>query len=122
MHYLAALAVRIAGCLRPAYPTESVLPVIQSPFCRYKRWVNTQQATPSGHGTREGSLQQSAAIRQERGVSQETLAYEADVDRTYISKLEKREPSVGLNILVKLSNVLAVEPTDLLRRPAKKAK
>ena len=28
-------------------------------------------------------------IRRERGFSQETLAYEADVNRTYISKLEK---------------------------------
>ncbi|HLZ03074.1 MAG TPA: helix-turn-helix transcriptional regulator [Bradyrhizobium sp.] len=61
-------------------------------------------------------------IRQERGVSQETLAYEADVNRTYISKLEKGEPWVGLKILVKLSDVLGVEPTDFLRRPAKKAK
>ncbi|SDO20156.1 helix-turn-helix domain-containing protein [Afipia sp. GAS231] len=59
-------------------------------------------------------------IRRERGFSQETLAYEADVNRTYISKLEKGATWVGLEILVKLSHVLQAEPADFLRRPAKR--
>jgi transcriptional regulator with XRE-family HTH domain len=59
-------------------------------------------------------------IRRERGFSQETLAYEADINRTYISKLEKGATWVGLEILVKLSSVLQVEPTDFLRRPVRK--
>jgi transcriptional regulator with XRE-family HTH domain len=59
-------------------------------------------------------------LRRERGVSQETLAYEAGVNRTYISKLEKGEPWIGLEILVKLSVVLEVEPADFLRRPSRK--
>jgi transcriptional regulator with XRE-family HTH domain len=64
-------------------------------------------------------------IRRERGFSQETLAYEAEINRTYISKLEKGSTWVGLEILVKLSTVLHVEPADFLqrtaRRPAKKS-
>jgi transcriptional regulator with XRE-family HTH domain len=58
--------------------------------------------------------------RQAKGLSQETLAYESDVNRTYISKLEKGSTWVGLEIIVKLSTVLEVEPSDLLQRPSKK--
>jgi len=59
-------------------------------------------------------------IRRERDFSQETLAYEAEVNRTYISKLEKGSTWVGLEILVKLSNVLQTEPADFLQRPTKR--
>ncbi|MBR1248942.1 helix-turn-helix transcriptional regulator [Bradyrhizobium sp. AUGA SZCCT0169] len=60
-------------------------------------------------------------IRRERGFSQETLAYEADINRGYISKLEKGATWAGLEILVKLSAVLHVEPADFLQRPIRKA-
>jgi transcriptional regulator with XRE-family HTH domain len=59
-------------------------------------------------------------IRRERGFSQESLAYEAEVNRTYISKLEKGATWVGLEVLVKLAAVLQAEPADFLQRPAKK--
>jgi transcriptional regulator with XRE-family HTH domain len=51
-------------------------------------------------------------IRHSRGLSQETLAYEAGVNRTYLSKLEKAQPYVGLEIIGKLSDVLAVDPAE----------
>ncbi|MCK1326349.1 helix-turn-helix transcriptional regulator [Bradyrhizobium sp. 156] len=60
-------------------------------------------------------------IRRERGFSQETLAYEADVNRTYISKLEKGATWVGLEVLVKISKVLHAEPADFLERPTRRA-
>jgi transcriptional regulator with XRE-family HTH domain len=59
--------------------------------------------------------------RRAKGLSQENLAYEADVNRTYISKLEKGSTYVGLEIIGKLSVVLDVEPADLLQKPARKA-
>jgi transcriptional regulator with XRE-family HTH domain len=59
--------------------------------------------------------------RRAKGLSQEALAYEADVNRTYISKLEKGSTYVGLEIIGKLSAVLGIEPAELLQRPAKKA-
>jgi transcriptional regulator with XRE-family HTH domain len=61
-------------------------------------------------------------IRHERGFSQEVLAYEAGVNRTYMSKLEKGDTWVGLEIMVRLSVVLSVEPADLLQAPAKRAR
>lgn len=58
-------------------------------------------------------------LRHERGISQETLAYEADVNRTYISKLEKGVSFAGLEIIGKLALVLKIEPAELLALPAR---
>lgn len=60
-------------------------------------------------------------IRREKGFSQETLAYEAEVNRTYVSKLETGATWVGLEVLVKLSRVLQVEPADFLQRPPRRS-
>jgi transcriptional regulator with XRE-family HTH domain len=60
-------------------------------------------------------------IRHEKGISQENLAYEADVNRTYMSKLEAGGSYVGLEVMVKLADVLGVEPADFLIKPSKSA-
>jgi transcriptional regulator with XRE-family HTH domain len=59
-------------------------------------------------------------LRHAKGLSQENLAYEADVNRTYMSKLEKGGSYPGLEIIGKLAAVLKVEPAELLRLPPKK--
>ena len=59
-------------------------------------------------------------LRTERGYSQEALAHEAGVNRTYMSKLEKGGSFVGLELIVKLAKVLEVEPADLLRVPPRR--
>jgi transcriptional regulator with XRE-family HTH domain len=56
-------------------------------------------------------------LRHAKGLSQEDLAFEADVNRTCMSKLEK---GPGLEIIGKLASVLDVEPADLLRLPPRK--
>ena len=61
-------------------------------------------------------------LRHAKGFSQEELAYEADVDRAYLSKLENGGRYVGLEIIGKLARVLKVEPAELLRLPPRKAK
>ncbi len=61
-------------------------------------------------------------LRYEKGLSQESLAYAADVNRTYISKLEKGMSYVGLEVIGKLADVLEVEPAELLRLPRRMAK
>jgi len=53
--------------------------------------------------------------RHARGLSQEELAHEAGVNRTYMSKLEKGGSYVGLEIIGKLAAVLEISPADLLR-------
>jgi transcriptional regulator with XRE-family HTH domain len=59
-------------------------------------------------------------IRRDKGFSQETLAYEANVNRTYVSKLEKGDTWIGLEVMVKLSDVLGVEPADFLQKPVRR--
>jgi transcriptional regulator with XRE-family HTH domain len=61
-------------------------------------------------------------LRHEKGLSQEQLAYEADINRTYVSKLETGVTYAGLEIMGKLADVLEIEPAELLRLPAKRGR
>jgi transcriptional regulator with XRE-family HTH domain len=58
-------------------------------------------------------------FRRQKGLSQEALAHEAGVDRTYISALERCVYSASIAMVEKLATVLGVEPVDLLQRPPK---
>ena len=55
--------------------------------------------------------------RQERGLSQEALAHEAGVDRTYISALERSAYSASITMVDRLAKVLGVDASALLQRP-----
>lgn len=55
--------------------------------------------------------------RQAAGLSQEELAHRAEVDRTYISALERSVYGATIDVVDKLANVLGIEAADLLRRP-----
>jgi transcriptional regulator with XRE-family HTH domain len=55
--------------------------------------------------------------RQARGLSQEELADRADVDRTYVSALERSVYAAGIDVVDRLARALGVEAADLLRRP-----
>lgn len=59
-------------------------------------------------------------LRHEKGLSQEALAYAADINRTYISKLEKGTCYPGLEIIGKLANELGVSPDMLLKKATAK--
>ena len=59
-------------------------------------------------------------LRHAKGLSQEDLAYTADINRTYISKLEKGISHPGLEIIGKLAAVLGVEPAALLKLSSRK--
>lgn len=58
-------------------------------------------------------------FRRQKGLSQEVLAHEAGVDRTYISALERCVYSASITMVEKLATVLGVEPVDLLQRSPK---
>ena len=55
--------------------------------------------------------------RHDKGLSQEALAHEAEVDRTYISALERGVYSATIDMVDKLATVLHVEASTLLERP-----
>jgi transcriptional regulator with XRE-family HTH domain len=56
-------------------------------------------------------------LRHVRGLSQDDLAYEAEVSRSYLSQLEKGAFYASLKIVAKLAVVLKVEPYELLMNP-----
>jgi transcriptional regulator with XRE-family HTH domain len=57
--------------------------------------------------------------RHAKGMSQEALAYDADIDRSYISALERGVYAATIDMVGKLADVLGVEPDVLLRRASK---
>lgn len=57
--------------------------------------------------------------RRQKGLSQEALAHEAGVDRTYISALERNVYAASITMVAKLAVVLEIEPTALLEEPLK---
>lgn len=59
-------------------------------------------------------------LRRARGLSQEELAHLAEIDRTYISALERRVYGAGIDVLERLAAALGVEPADLLKPPPPK--
>jgi transcriptional regulator with XRE-family HTH domain len=54
------------------------------------------------------------AYRLAQGLSQEELAFEAELDRTYISQIERGVCNPSILVLVKISKILNVELPDLL--------
>lgn len=55
------------------------------------------------------------ALRLEFGLSQEALAHDAEIDRTYISQLERALVNPSLGVLVRVAGALDVTVIDLLK-------
>ena len=55
-------------------------------------------------------------LRIARGLAQERLGLESGVDRTMVSKVERRIANPTLEMLVKLANTLEVSVSDLLTK------
>ena len=52
------------------------------------------------------------ALRNERGYSQESLALECGLDRTYIGGVERGERNISLVNIYKIARALKVSPKD----------
>lgn len=52
--------------------------------------------------------------REAKGLSQEQLAFDADLHRTYVSGVERGIRNPTVLIVAKLANALGVEPSKLL--------
>jgi transcriptional regulator with XRE-family HTH domain len=57
--------------------------------------------------------------RHAAGLSQEDLAYRAEIDRKYVSNLERSVNAASIDMIETLAGALDVEPADLLRRPVR---
>ena len=58
-------------------------------------------------------------LRHAKGLSQDDLAYEAEVSRSYLSQLEKGAFYASLRIVARIADALNVEAAELLRAPRK---
>jgi transcriptional regulator with XRE-family HTH domain len=61
-------------------------------------------------------------IRVKRGLSQERLAFDSEVDRSYTGGLERGEENPTVDLLDRLAKALDVHLSELFREPAKAAR
>lgn len=54
-------------------------------------------------------------LRQERGMSQEAFAAQCDLDRTYVSSIERGKRNVALKNIATIANVLGVPISQLFQ-------
>lgn len=57
--------------------------------------------------------------RQAAGMSQEELADEAEIDRTYVSGVERGLRNPSIKVMARLARVLRTTPATLLTKDAK---
>jgi len=56
-----------------------------------------------------------ARIRSQRGLSQDKLAEEADLDRTYVSGIERGVRNPGIKTVLRIAGALGVSVADLCK-------
>ena len=56
-------------------------------------------------------------IRVRRGLSQERLAFDAEVDRSYVGGLERREENPTVDLLDRLAKTLEVPVSEFFKQP-----
>jgi transcriptional regulator with XRE-family HTH domain len=54
--------------------------------------------------------------RKQRGLSQEAIALEGGLDRTYVSSVERGKRNVSFKSLTTLARTLEIKPSELLQR------
>lgn len=58
---------------------------------------------------------QLAALRREAGISQEALALESGLARSYLSGVERGQRNIALLNICRLASALAIPPAELLK-------
>lgn len=76
--------------------------------------MTSRQRQPPNRAAREALGINVRAARTKAGISQETLAHESGIARSYVSTIERGLANLALDHLVLLAGVLDVETTDLV--------
>jgi len=74
---------------------------------------------PDGDNVRDVLAYWIRLLRVEKGWSQERLALECELDRTYVSSVERSRWNVALSNIERFAKALDVEPWTLLKPPLK---
>jgi transcriptional regulator with XRE-family HTH domain len=61
-------------------------------------------------------------LREERGITQEKFAELADIDRTYVYRLETGQRSPSLEVIFRIASALKITPGQLLDKIGKLGK
>lgn len=61
-------------------------------------------------------------LRNDKGLSQDDLAYEAEISRSYLSQLEKGKFYASLQIIGRLADALHADPVEFLKSQKRKGK
>lgn len=86
-------------------------------YVEYTPWLYTlQPAKFCRMNIRETFAKNLRAVRRDKGLSQEELAHRAELDRTYISALERNVYNPTIDVVGRLAEALRVEPATLLQR------
>lgn len=59
-------------------------------------------------------------LRHERGLSQDDLAAEAGMSRSYLAQIETAKFHVSLRIIARLADALQADPAEFLRLPKRR--
>jgi transcriptional regulator with XRE-family HTH domain len=54
-------------------------------------------------------------LRQQKGLTQEELAFEAEIDLTYVGGIERGKRNPSLLVMVRIAEALAVSLPEILR-------
>lgn len=86
-------------------------------FVAYTPWPHTLQALISRlMNIRETFARNLRTARQRKGFSQEELAHRANLDRTYISALERAVYNATIDVVDRLATALDMDASALLER------
>lgn len=55
-------------------------------------------------------------IRRARGISQEALAYQCQLDRSHLGRIERGERNLSFSNILRISDGLECRPSDILLR------
>lgn len=85
-------------------------------FVENTPWMNTLQPDFLAlMEIREVFAKNLRLLRQSKGLSQEELAHLADIDRTYVSSLERGVYSPTLDVVERLAKALETDAAELLK-------
>jgi len=61
-------------------------------------------------------------LRAEKGLSQEAFAVDVELDRTYVSRIERELENPSLSVLERIAKTLEVDVVDIVSQPASRAR
>jgi len=90
--------------------------IVYDPNVEYIAWLNIlHRGSAFGMKLRIQLGLNIQEVRRSRGISQESLAHRADIDRGYIGKIENAKHAATVDMIESIAEALDIEPMELLK-------